>query len=103
MLRPIDTQTIYQQTQEISNRQQVLNQGEHNQQEQFAHIMQKQAELKRESVNEFEKDQKVDNYLNKDKDKSQNQNQKNKDKKKKSSKNNEPKKWDNGNQIDIRI
>ncbi|MDF2612663.1 MAG: hypothetical protein K0S71_449 [Clostridia bacterium] len=101
MLRPIDTQTIYQQTQELSNRQQVHNQGEHTKQGQFAHIMQKQTEIKNESVNELNKDEKVDNHLNKDKEKDQNRQKKNK--KKKSTKNNESKKWDNETKIDIRI
>ncbi|WP_069997478.1 hypothetical protein [Cellulosilyticum sp. I15G10I2] len=101
MLRPIDTQTIYQQTQELSNRQQVHNQGEHRQQGQFAHIMQKETELKKESVNELEKNQKIDNNLNKEKKEEQGNAKKNK--KKESSKNNQGKKWHKETQIDIRI
>lgn len=101
MIRPIDTQTIYQQTQEIANRQQVYNQNEHNQQGQFAHIMQKETEIKKESVNELEKNQKIDNHLNKDGNNQQNNAKQNK--KKKFSKNKPLKKWGEENRIDIRI
>ena len=101
MLRPIDTQTIYQQTQELSNRQQVHNQGENTQQGQFAHIMQKEAELKKESVNELEKGQKIDNNLNKNKKQSQENERKNN--KKKLSKDNQAKRGNRETKIDIRI
>ncbi len=101
MLRPIDTQTIYQQTQELSNRQQVHNQGENTQQGQFAHIMQKEAELKKESVNELEKSQKIDNDLNKNK--KQNQENARQNSKKKFSKDNKDKKGNKETKIDIRI
>lgn len=73
MLRPIDTQTIYQQTQEVANRQQVHNQIEKVQQEQFSHIMQKQTEEKKETVNKLQKSQRVDNDLEKQKNKKDNQ------------------------------
>jgi len=65
MLRPVDTQTIYQQTPEISNRQQAVRQGEEMQQTQFAQIFQKETDLKQETVNEVKKDEKTDNDLNK--------------------------------------
>lgn len=103
MLRPIDTQTIYQQTQEISNRQQVHNKSELTQQGQFAHIMQKETELKKESVNELEKSQKVDNDLNKQKKQGQKKDEEKKHNKKKSSESSQLKKWDKQTKIDIRI
>lgn len=65
MLRPIDTQTIYQQTPEVSNRQQAMKQGEEMQQTQFGQILQKETDLKQETVNEVRKDEKTDNDLNK--------------------------------------
>lgn len=80
MLRPIDTQTIYQQSQEISNRQQANRQGEEMQQMQFAHLMQKETKEKREIVNEIQHDEKVDNELSKKK-KEQHTKQEKKDKK----------------------
>jgi len=101
MLRPIDTQTIYQQTQELANRQQVHNRNEHTQQDQFTNIMQKHAELKKESVNELQKDEKVDNHLNKERE--NNPNKREKSKKGKSSKDNNAKKHNKETKIDIRI
>lgn len=66
MLRPIDTQTIYQQSQEISNRQQAYKQGEEMQQVQFAHLMQKETREKKEAVSEIEHNEKIKNDLNKE-------------------------------------
>ena len=65
MLRPIDTQTIYQQTPEVSSRQQAIRQGEDMQQTQFAQILQKEADVKQETVNEVREDEKTDNDLRK--------------------------------------
>ncbi len=101
MLRPIDTQTIYQQTQELSNRQHVQSKSEHTQQGQFAQIMQKHTELKKESVNELQKDEKVNNELNQEKEKGQHPRGKNK--KKKLAKDKSANKWDKDSKIDIRI
>ena len=56
MLRPIDTQTIYQQTPEVSNKQQAMKQGEEMQQTQFGQSLQKETDLKQETVNEVRKD-----------------------------------------------
>lgn len=67
MLRPIDTQTIYQQSQEISNRQQAHKQGEEMQQIQFAHLIQKETKEKKETVNEIKHNEKVSNGRNKEK------------------------------------
>lgn len=67
MLRPIDTQTIYQQSQEISNRQQAHKQGEEMQQTQFAHLMQKETREKKETVSEIEQNEKIRSDLNKEK------------------------------------
>lgn len=65
MLRLIDTQTVYQQTPEVSNRQQAMKQGEEMQQVQFGQILQKETDLKQETVNEVREDEKTDNDLNK--------------------------------------
>ncbi len=78
MIRPIDTQTIYQQTQEISSRQQMQNQMEQTQQGQFSHIMQKETQLKKESINKLEQDNKVDNDLDKQQGKGKYKQEKNK-------------------------
>ncbi|MBE6021758.1 MAG: hypothetical protein E7231_00835 [Cellulosilyticum sp.] len=65
MLRPIDTQTIYQQTPEVSNRQQAFKQGEEMQQTQFANLLHKEVEDKKKVVIETKEDAKTDNDLNK--------------------------------------
>ena len=63
MLRPIDTQTIYQQTPEVSSRQQAVKQGEEMQQIQLVPILQKETEVKQETVNEVREGEKLDNDL----------------------------------------
>ncbi len=83
MLRPIDTQTIYQQSQEISNRQQAHRQGEEMQQMQFAHLLQKETKEKREVVKEVQHDEKIDNELNKKKKGQHNEEEKRNNKNKK--------------------
>ena len=65
MLRPIDTQTIYQQTPEVSNRQQAFKQGEEMQQTQFANIFHKETEEKQKVVIETKENAKTDNQLDK--------------------------------------
>lgn len=65
MLRPIDTQTIYQQTPEVSNKQQAFKQGEEMQQTQFANILQKETNEKQKIVIEAKENAKTDNELNK--------------------------------------
>lgn len=65
MLRPIDTQTIYQQTPEVSNRQQAFKQAEEMQQNQFANILHKETEEKQKVVIETKENAKTDNDLNK--------------------------------------
>lgn len=65
MLRPVDTQTIYQQTPDVSSRQQGVQQGEEMQQMQFTQILQKEVDAKQESVNEVREDEKTDNNLKK--------------------------------------
>lgn len=65
MLRPIDTQTIYQQTPEVSNRQQAFKQGEEMQQTQFASILNKETEEKQKVVIETKENAKTDNQLDK--------------------------------------
>ncbi|MBP3889186.1 MAG: hypothetical protein J6F30_16300 [Cellulosilyticum sp.] len=65
MLRPIDTQTIYQQTPEVSNRQQAFRQGEEMQQTQFASILNKETEEKQKIVIETKENAKTDNQLDK--------------------------------------
>ena len=85
MLRPIDTQTIYQQSQEVSNRQQMQKQGVEAEQMQFAHLLQKETREKNEVVKQVQEDEKVDNELNKKKREGQNQ-RRNKQEKKHSEK-----------------
>ncbi len=65
MLRPIDTQTIYQQTPEVSNRQQGIKQSEEMQQTQFANIFHKETEEKQKVVIETKENAKADNQLDK--------------------------------------
>ena len=65
MLRPIDTQTIYQQTPEVSNRQQGFKQSEEMQQTQFANILHKETEEKQKVVIETKENAKADNQLDK--------------------------------------
>lgn len=65
MLRPIDTQTIYQQTSEVSNRQQAFKQGEEMQQTQFANMLQKETHQKQNIVIETKENAKTDNQLDK--------------------------------------
>lgn len=100
MLRPIDTQTIYQQTPEVSNRQQAIRQGEEMQQTQFAQILQKETDVKQETVNEVKEDEKTDNDLNKKQGRRQNDPQK-KYKKKNDSK--KDKEIQSATHIDIKI
>ncbi|MGL4736974.1 MAG: hypothetical protein ACRCW2_05910 [Cellulosilyticaceae bacterium] len=61
MIRPIDTQILYPQAPELSNRQQVNKQLPENQQQQFAQIMQKESEVKKEKVQEVSKDAGIKN------------------------------------------
>ncbi len=65
MLRPIDTQTIYQQTPEVSTRQQAFKQGEEMQQTQFANIFNKETQEKQKMVIETNENKKMDNQLDK--------------------------------------
>lgn len=65
MLRPIDTQTIYQQMQEGSNRQQAYRVKEEVAQLQFADITNHEIEAKQEKVNHILKEEKVDHDLKK--------------------------------------
>lgn len=61
MLRPIDTQILYPQAPELSNRQQAANDSVINQQSQFAEIMYKETQIKKEKVQQAEKNEKVKN------------------------------------------
>ncbi|PHV71768.1 hypothetical protein CS063_04205 [Sporanaerobium hydrogeniformans] len=101
MIRPIDTQTIYQQTQEISGRQQTHNQAEQIQQSHFSHIMQKETEIKKEQIHQLDKDEKVDNDLDKKREKDKNRGQKEKSKEEPGVKKN--KKNIKQNKFDMRI
>lgn len=65
ILRPVDTQTIYQQSQEISNREQGIKQQLEMQQTQFSNILQKEVDNKQKSVNEVKKQERVNNKSNK--------------------------------------
>ena len=65
MLRPIDTQTIYQQTPEVSHRQQASQQGQEMQQTQFAQILQNEVDIQQETVSEVKENKKTDHDLKK--------------------------------------
>ncbi len=102
MLRPIDTQTVYQQTQEIAAREQMHRQAQVLQQDQFSELLKKEVNNKQEKVNEMQKGEKVDNDLNKNK-------KHGNDKRKGNAKSNNPKKKqaiikdEQKTSIDIRI
>lgn len=102
MLRPVDTQTIYQQTPEVSSRQQAARQGEEMQQTQFAQIFQKETNLKQETVNEVKEDQKTDNDLKKKQGRRQNDDSQRKYKKKKND-TKKDEKMQGATHIDIKI
>lgn len=102
MLRPIDTQTIYQQSHEVSNRQQAHNQGQEMQQNQFEQILHKETHEKQETVNEVREDQKMDNDLKKNQ-KRRTLDSKKKYKKKKSDTRSKKSETSDVTHIDIRI
>lgn len=100
MLRPIDTQTIYQQTPEVSNRQQGFKQSEEMQQAQFANILHKETEEKQKVVIETKENAKADNQLDKRRGRNAEGEQKKYKKKKKDT---EKEKSSTSNHIDLRI
>lgn len=65
MLRPIDTQTIYQQTPEVSKNQQATKHNEEMQQVQTSHMIQKETQEKQKVVIETQQNPKTDNDVNK--------------------------------------
>lgn len=65
MLRPIDTQTIYQQTPEVSKNQQATKHNEEMQQVQTSHMIQKETQEKQKVVIETQQNPKTDNDLRK--------------------------------------
>ena len=67
MIRPIDTQTIYQQSQEVSNRQQAQKESLQVGQMQFGQLLQKEAQEKANTINNVEKNYAIDNDLSKNK------------------------------------
>ena len=71
MIRPIDTQILYPQSPELSNKQQVDNQKPALQQDAFAQIMKDEVTQKKERVQQTEKDSKVKNDPNEKKKKQQ--------------------------------
>ena len=85
MSRPIDTQVIYSQSPNESSRQHVSNQQPALQQDQFANIMHKETENKKDTVFEVKDEVILDNNLekrkNKKKDEQQLKEKKEKDKK----------------------
>ena len=66
MLRPIDTQTIYQQSQEVSNRQQTVKNEAEVQQNQFGNILHKETIEKQQSVGEIKEEEEIKNHLDKE-------------------------------------
>ncbi len=81
MLRPVDTQTVYQQTQEVASRQQMLQQAQTLQQDQFSDLLKKQVHEKQKKVNESQKGERVENDLNKNNKKQQKKQSQDKNKK----------------------
>lgn len=59
MIRPIDTQILYPQSQELSNRQQVDNQKTNVQQHAFAQVMKNEVEEKKKIVIQAQKKEKI--------------------------------------------
>ncbi|WP_054738663.1 hypothetical protein [Cellulosilyticum ruminicola] len=108
MLRPIDTQTVYQQTQEIAAREQMYKQAQILQQDQFSELLKKEVSHKQDKVNEMQKGEQVDNDLNKNKNKNKNKKHGN-DRQKENARSNTPKKKqttikdEQRTSIDIRI
>ena len=100
MLRPIDTQTIYQQTPEVSNRQQGFKQSEEMQQTQFANLLHKETEEKQKVVIETKENAKTDNQLDKRRGRNTAEGQKKYKKKKKDTKEEAN---TTSNHIDLRI
>lgn len=105
MLRPIDTQTILQQTQEIANRQQATNNKEQMLQHQFTNILTKQIQEKIETVNNVPADEKLKNNtkVNKEKQNSRFKSLHKKKNKKKDSKKTNSLASGDGTRFDVRI
>lgn len=59
MIRPIDTQILYPQSPALSNRQQHINEQGVLQQAQFAELLKKENQNKKETVEEIDKKQKL--------------------------------------------
>lgn len=104
MIRPIDTQILYTQSAELSNRQQVANQSTLVQQNQFAELMQKEVQTKKEQVQKTASDEKVKNDK-KEGNRSNYSEQEKKDKKDKDKQTKDPARGvqENKRQIDIKI
>lgn len=101
MLRPIDTQTIYQQSQEVSNRQQQALQGTERQQVQFASLFQKETEEKQDAVNEVKEQEHLRSDLKQRE--GQRQPQERQKYKKKNKKEKKKQEGENIGHIDIRV
>lgn len=102
MLRPIDTQTIYQQSHEVSNRQQIARQETEMQQTQFSNILHKETAQKQESVNEVPQEDQIKNQLDQKEGRKGQSEEKRKYKRKKD-KETKSKDKDSSCHIDIRI
>lgn len=66
MIRPIDTQILYPQTVELSQRQQKLNRSESLQQQQFSDIINKKVKENQDTIEKSPKTEHVTNNLKKD-------------------------------------
>jgi len=105
MLRPIDTQTVYQQSQEVSNRQQMAKNETDMQQSQFSNIMHKETIQKQVSVNEVAEEEQIRSNIDKKNGRGTPEQQKKykKKKEKDKNKNKEQKDKESTYHIDIRI
>lgn len=103
MLRPIDTQILYPQSPQLSNRQQVDNQKATIQQDTFADIMKEETNQKKETIIKTEENQQVKNNKKDSEKKRSKQSKNHPNKKKNLQENKKDEKIQTQSTIDIRI
>ena len=103
LIKPIDTQILYPQTPELANRQHSTNQVPAVQQDQFAHIMQKEAKIKQDTIAPTPKSENLKTEKDSQRQKENPQFQKREQKNNQNKKPKQKQKAKNTNRIDIRI
>lgn len=103
MLRPIDTQILYPQTPQLSNKQQVDNQKATVQQDTFAQIMKEETNKKKDTIVKTEENQKITNNKKDSEKKKSKKSKKQAHKKKNVEENKKDENHQTQNTIDIRI